>query len=412
MVDRAPISDEASVSSLVKLGSTALMLLPGALIVFLGFNAGGYFPGTPAVAALVITQILLVRIVQAHHPFEGFAPITLVAIVALGLYGALTLASALWSHSTGRALVEFDRVWFYLLVLVLFGSIRASEANVRWLIRGLALGAAIVCVAGLVTRMLPDVWHTAPGVSNQRLSYPVTYWNTLGLLATLGIVLAFQLTCDLGERRSVRVLAAAVIPLLAATLFFTFSRGSMLARAIGLTVYVLVARPRLLLSGVVAAAPATAALVLVAYKANLLDTINPTTTPAIAQGHRVALVAGVCTLACAGIRLLLLFTLDPRLQRSPGILRIGAQAKGAAIAGAVIAAIMAGFALGAPHAIARDWNRFMSGASIRSAASARAPTRPSGTRSGRTSLTRSTRTASTCRRWQSSGSRGSFCCWS
>ena len=40
---------------------TALMLLPGALIVFMGFNAGGYFPATPAVAALVLAQILLVQ---------------------------------------------------------------------------------------------------------------------------------------------------------------------------------------------------------------------------------------------------------------------------------------------------------------------------------------------------------------
>ncbi len=65
------------------------------------------------------------------------------------------------------------------------------------------------------------MWHTAPGVSNERLSYPVTYWNTLGLLAALGIVLAFHLSCSLSERRVVRVLAAGVLPLLAVTLFFT-----------------------------------------------------------------------------------------------------------------------------------------------------------------------------------------------
>ncbi len=68
------------------------MLLPGALIVFMGFNAGGYFPATPAVAALVLAQILLVRIMQSRHPFEGLAPVTLVAIAALGLYTLMTLA--------------------------------------------------------------------------------------------------------------------------------------------------------------------------------------------------------------------------------------------------------------------------------------------------------------------------------
>ena len=66
-----------------------------------------------------------------------------------------------------------------------------------------------MCLAGLTSRVLPNVWHTAPAVANQRLSYPVTYWNTLGLLAALGIVLAFHITCSLRERRPARIVAAA-----------------------------------------------------------------------------------------------------------------------------------------------------------------------------------------------------------
>ncbi len=363
----APVTDEASIASLSELALIALMLLPGALIVFLGFNAGGYFPGTPAVAALVLTQILLVRILQARHPFEGLAPVTLVAIIALGLYAALTLASGLWSHSSSRALIEFDRAWLYLLVLLLFGTIRATPAHIRWLIRGLVLGISIVCIAGLITRVLPSVWHTEPEVANQRLSFPVTYWNTLGLLATLGIVLAFHLTCSLAERRSVRVLAAAILPLLAATLFFTFSRGAILAGAIGMVVYVLVARPRALLSGALAVAPASAALIVVAYHANLLDTLNPTTPAAVSQGRHVALVASICVLASAAVRLLLAFVLDPSLRRSAGTRRLDPRSRRIAIASAAALAILVALVLGLPHAIAHDWSRFIGGASTHSA---------------------------------------------
>src|SRR6202171_5802620 len=251
----------ASVRRAERLALTALMLLPGALIVFMGFNAGGYFPAAPAVAALVLAQILLVRIMQAQRPFEGLAPVTLVAIAALGCYTLVTLLSASWSHSTSRALIEFDRAWLYLLILVLFGTVRASTQDLRWLIRGLVIGASVVCLAGLISRVLPDVWRTAPNVSNQRLSYPVTYWNALGLLAALGTVLAFHLTCTLGERCLARILAAAVVPLLAATLFFTFSRGAMAAGVIGLVLYMLVARPSGLLSGVLATAPASVVLI-------------------------------------------------------------------------------------------------------------------------------------------------------
>jgi hypothetical protein len=366
--DRAEISAQATPAAWASdLAMVALMLLPGALIVFTGFNAGGYFPGTPAVVAIVLTQVLLVRILQARHPFEGIAPVTLVAIVALGLYAALTLASALWSHSTGRAVIEFDRAWAYLLVLVLFATVRASEANLRWLIRGLVVGASIVCIAGLLTRVLPDVWHTAPDVSNQRLSFPVTYWNTLGLLAAMGGVLAFHLTCEVRESKLVRVLAAGLLPLLAATLFFTFSRGSILGAAIGLLVYVTVARPRGLLSGAIATAPATAALLVVAYKANLLDTLDPTTPAAVRQGHRVALVAGVCMLVCMAARLLFAHLLDPRLERSAARLRISVRAKAGAIAGAATLALVLAIALGVPHAVAHDWSGFIAGTPTKAA---------------------------------------------
>jgi O-antigen ligase len=355
------VKDDAAVRSLSELGAIALMLLPGALIVFLGFNAGGYFPGTPAVVALVLTQILIVRILQARHPFEGLAPITLVAIGALGLYAALTLASGIWSHTTSRALIEFDRAWCYLLVLVLFATVRASAANIRWLIRGLVLGMSVVCVAGLITRLLPNVWHTAPGVSNERLSYPVTYWNTLGLLAALGIVLASHLTSSLDESRLVRALAAGVLPLLAATLFFTFSRGAIIAGAVGLAVYALVARPRGLLSAALVVLPATTALILVAYHANLLDTLDPTTPAAVAQGHHVALVAGICVLVSLMARLVLTLVLDPRLGRWTVTARISAPVKRGMLALAAALALTVFLVLGAPHAILNEWHRFISG---------------------------------------------------
>lgn len=339
------------------------MLLPGTLIVFLGFNAGGYFPGTPAVAALVLTQILLVRIVQARHPFEGLAPTTLVAIAALACYSALTLASGIWSHSMGRALIEFDRAWLYLLVLVLFGTVRASTDNLRWLVRGLVLGISIVCISGLVTRLLPNVWHTAPGVSNERLSYPVTYWNTLGLLAALGIVLAFHLSCSLSERRMVRVLVAGALPLLALTLFFTFSRGAMLACGIGLVVYVLVARPRGLPSAAIAIVPTTAVSLLLAYRANLLDTLDPTTRQAVAQGHHLAVVAGLCALVAMAARFALVLTLDRRLRSWARRQRLDAPLERGAMLATAAVAVLAFLALGAPHALAHDWDRFIGGAS-------------------------------------------------
>lgn len=337
------------------------MLLPGALVVLTGFDAGGYFPATPAIAAIVLTQVLLVRLVQAERPFEGLAPVTLVAIAALGGYAALTLLSALWSHALGRALIEFDRAWLYLTALVLFGTVRASAANMRWLIRGLLAGASIVCLAGLISRLAPDVWHTAPDVANERLSYPVTYWNALGLLAALGIVLAAHTTSSLSERRAVRALAAGLLPLLAATLFFTFSRGAIAAGTIGLAAYALLGRPRALLSGVIAVVPASAVLIVIAYHANLLDTVDPTTSAAVAQGHRVALAAAVCCAVCVALRLFLAARLDDRLGGS-AVRHLDSTSRRALLGGSAVVALALILALHVPGRVASDWRRFTSGA--------------------------------------------------
>lgn len=338
------------------------MLLPGALIVYMGFNAGGYFPSTPAVLALILAQILLVRIVGASRPFEGLAVATLVAIAALGLFALLTLLSALWSHSTSRALIEFDRAWLYLVTLLLLGSVRPSSRDLRWLVRGLVAGASIVCLAGLISRVLPDVWHTAPGVSNERLSYPVTYWNALGLLAAVAFVLAFHLSCTLSERPVVQVTAAAVAPLLAATLFFTFSRGAIAAGVVGLAVYAAFASPRGLLSGALSIVPATAALIVVAYHANLLDTVHPTSPAAVSQGHRVALVAGACVAGCAALRLLFARRLDDRLRSRSSRRSMSSTARGVAVAGVLAAVLVAVVAFDVPGELAHEWHRFMSGA--------------------------------------------------
>jgi hypothetical protein len=118
-----------------------------------------------------------------------------------------------------------------------------------------------------------------------------------------------------------------------------------------------------LLSGVLAVVPATAALIVVAYHANLLDTLDPTTPAAVLQGHRVALVAGICVLVCAGLRLLLAHTLDPRLRRSAGRALVVPGVKRGVIAAFAAVAVVGAVALGAPHAIAHDWSQFIGGAS-------------------------------------------------
>lgn len=338
--------------------TAALLLLPGALIVYLGFNAGGYFPNTSAVVTIVLLAVLALRVCVARDPFQGFSPPLAIAAGALALYALWTLISGAWSNAPGRALIEFDRVLLYLVALVLFGSVGRSSTRLRWMLRGLALGIVIVCVAGLITRVLPHVWPTRPGFLTDRLAYPVTYWNALGILASIGIILCFHFASSRGEPRLVRVLSAAAVPPLATTLLFTFSRGGIAAGVIGLVAYVFLARPRALVSGLVATVPSTVIAVAVAYNADLLASDNPTTRGAIDQGHRVALVVALCALAAGLMRgLWVLVDRKPlRLNLAPETearIRTGGWW---ALAGVLI---VGSLALNVPGYVANQYDRFV-----------------------------------------------------
>src|SRR5437588_12675805 len=95
----------------------ALLLLPGALVVYLGLNAGGYFPDTSALVAIALLAVLAVRVCVAKDPFEGFSAPLVVAAGGFALFALWTLLSGTWSNSPARALIEFDRVLLYLVAM-------------------------------------------------------------------------------------------------------------------------------------------------------------------------------------------------------------------------------------------------------------------------------------------------------
>lgn len=342
-----------------------LSLLPGALIVILGFHAGGFFPGAVGATAAGFALLLVGHVTLAERPFVGLSVPYLVATGAFGLFAVWTLASAAWSDSPSRAILEYDRALLYLLPLVVFGAFGRTEGLMRWMVRGLAAGAFLVCACGLITRLLPDIWSTSAEIANDRLSYPVTYWNALGLLAAMGLVFSFSLTSDARERPVVRTLAAAALPVLAATLLLTFSRGSMAAAAVGLVAVIIVGRPGALLSGLVVAGPAITIAVAAAYGADLLATDRPTTPAAVAQGHDVAVVVAVCAVMAAVARALLV-RVDARLLgvRPPSALRRPAVVVGVVVAG-LLALGGAAAATGIPERVEDQYDRFVATDSVR-----------------------------------------------
>jgi hypothetical protein len=343
------------------IGLVALVLLAPAALVYLSFNAGGYFPSAPGFVTIVLAQALVLRTVLAARPFEGFSRTLAVPLAGLVLYAAFQLASALWSHATARTLDSYDRTLLYVLAFVLFGSLRYTRARLDWLVRVLFAGLAVVCLIGLLSRVLPHTWPTASSFFADRLNYPLTYWNAEGILAAMALTLGLHLSADRAERGGVRVLAAAVLPGVAATLLLTFSRGAMGATVIGLLAYCLLTRLSTLPTALLAIAPPTAVALRSAWDATALASSHPTGPAAVSQGHHVAEVVGACMLAAGLLRAVLLLA-DRRiamltLVRVPPRRTVRA---GLGVSVAVVALALA-LALGAGGFAHREYDKFVNG---------------------------------------------------
>ena len=296
------------------MGTPTIALLPGALTIYLGFDGGGYFPPATGVAGAALTLALVLRLTLAERPLEGFSLAAGLVTAAIGLFGVWSLISTSWSDSPARAVAEFDRTLLYMLMLALLATLPRTMQTARIVLFGIAGGAAFVCIGGLMSRVLPDVFPIAPNVLDQRLSYPITYWNGLGLLAAVTIVFATHLTCSAREHIASRVVAAACLPLLAATLYFTFSRAAIVFMVIGVIAYVVIARPRGFVPALIAVLPPVAIAVIWSYEAELLARTDPTTDAAVEQGQEVFVVLVLCALAAGAARFALIHMgLDQRL---------------------------------------------------------------------------------------------------
>jgi len=196
----------------------------------LAFVAGGYFAEERMWAALAACALLALAAVVA--PLPRSAP-AWAATGALAALAAWTVASGSWAPLSEPAAADAQRLVLYALALpaatlLLAGRLRAVEP-------ALALGCLAVVGYGLSERLLPglidlEASRTAAG----RLEQPLTYWNAMGAIAAVGLVLCARLAGD-GERAAGwRAAGAAIAVPLTAGLVLAFSRGALAAAALGL----------------------------------------------------------------------------------------------------------------------------------------------------------------------------------
>jgi O-Antigen ligase len=338
-----------------RLAESSALLAPIVLVGGLALAGGGYEVGARHVAGLatwlvVVGLILLGTASRAAlaRPFYWAAGL----IAGLSLLSAM---SSLWSGSVELSVIEADRVLVYLGVFLAAFLIAQTEKAGQRFAEGLAISVVFVALLGLGSRLLPHVLDVSNGLgSGPRLRYPLGYWNANG--AVFGSAAGLVIWSSRNALSAAwRWLSVALLPAVLLALYFTYSRGGLVALVVATGCTIALSRDRLWLLATLAigAIGALPAVLAVQARRSLAENLNE--AAAVDQGVTVlAILLGGVVLA------LLLFAALRWAERREGGLTGQAVAmsrdprllRGLAVAIAVIA-IGVAIAIGG-----RAWDRF------------------------------------------------------
>ena len=192
-----------------------------------------------AVWALLFLGFLFGQLPRTRPP-RG----TGIVLAAASCLIAWTALGLLWTDSVERTVAELARLLLYAGVGTMALTSLHSE-NWRAAAWGLLAAGAAVCVVALASRVAAgfDVWGPRATLGGERLNYPLDYWNALAFVAAATLVMAVGLATASREATGKR-LALAAGPLAGLTLYLTYSRGGLMAAAVGVFVLVLASAKR------------------------------------------------------------------------------------------------------------------------------------------------------------------------
>lgn len=214
---------------------TTFALAIGVLLAALTLEAGGglQLGRTTGVeillqglgAALGIAAVLLI-------PAERRTYAGLPALLCFALLAGLTLLSIIWAVEPHQAWLETSRTLAYLATFA-GGLALVRLAPERWsgLLGGIIVACTIVSLYALATKVFPA--SLAPDETYARLREPFGYWNAVGLMAALAIPGCLWLGARRSGHAALNALAYPLTGLLLVAILLAYSRGSLLAAAVG-----------------------------------------------------------------------------------------------------------------------------------------------------------------------------------
>jgi hypothetical protein len=172
-------------------------------------------------------------------PKYGLWPVAL-----LIAFTALSGLSIVWSVQPDVSWQDTGRLLAYSGV---FGASVALVrlAPERWpaILGGLTLAATIVCSYALATKVFPG--RLAPAVTYARLEEPYGYWNAIGLTAAMGVIGCMWLGARRAGHALLGALAYPAMGIMGVTLMLAYSRGALVALAIGVALWLCIVPLRL-----------------------------------------------------------------------------------------------------------------------------------------------------------------------
>jgi hypothetical protein len=240
---------------------------------------------------------------------------------------ALSALSVIWSVQPDASWQDAGRLLAYSAVFAL-AVLLARAAPAQWLavLGGVLLAAVIVCSYALLTKTFPDAIGVAQnnGHVYARLQAPYGYWNAIGLAAAIGVIGCMWL----GARRAGHALANALaypaMGLMLVTLLLAYSRGALVALALGLALWLCLV-PLRLRGAAVLCVGALGALVVVAwdFSQDALTTDDIPLAERVSAGRQlgVLIAAMLVALTLAGLAIGFIFdrrALSPRTRRRAG----------------------------------------------------------------------------------------------
>ena len=280
------------------------LLLGGTLCLLSFYASGGLEPESMTYSEMALTILSgLILAYAALRLARGGRSYGLGTALALLALTALTAMSIVWS-------VQPDLSWHDTNRMLAFAGVFGAAAALarmrpeRWpaVLGGILLASVVVCGYALLAKALPD--HFPEANRYARLYEPYGYWNALGLTAAIGAICCMWLGARRAGHALLTALAYPAMGLLLATLMLAYSRGALLALALGLALWFCLVPLRLRGAAVLCAGALGAGAVTAwDFHDHALSSEGVTISESTSAGHELGalLIAMVLILGIVGV---------------------------------------------------------------------------------------------------------------